>query len=242
MKKFISIVFISLLIVSLAVFPSHASNLPSWYPEDIHAERSHGSNLPHVVDYADVFTDAEEAELTKQINEYIEKYGYDLVIVTDVSNYGLGPYEEQYAIDFYYYNGYGTDSEYSGSVIYLNMDPYNRYVSNVGTGKVEKYYTDDNVNKMQDQTYPYLSEGKYAKAMSVNIELIDELTYTEKNSDTITTSDVAPLTSENNDIITSDGNSFSFAVVLVILTVSVFLAAGVAVIIILAIKRRRNGK
>ena len=34
MKKIISVIFISLLLVSLAAPAALASNLPSWYPED----------------------------------------------------------------------------------------------------------------------------------------------------------------------------------------------------------------
>lgn len=189
MKKFVTVILISILMVTLAAPAAFASNLPSWYPDDIHAERFHGKNLPAVVDYADIFTDSEEAALTKKIKQYIDKYGYDLVIVTDVSNYGIGTIEEQYAIDFYYYNGYGIDSEYSGSVIYINMDPNDRYVSNVGTGKIEKYYTRDAVNAMQDVTYQYLGNGEYAEAMSVNIDLIDELTSTGKISKKLSAGD-----------------------------------------------------
>ena len=176
MKKILSVICVTVILAALLLPAALASSLPSWYPDDIHAERFHGKNLPHVVDYADIFTDSEEEALSRKIEAYINKYGYDLVIVTDVSNYGIGNIEEQYAIDFYYYNGYGFDSDYTGSVIYLNMDPYDRYVSNVGTGKIEKYYTSDTVNKMQDQTYPYLRDGNYAQAMSLNIDLIDELT------------------------------------------------------------------
>ncbi|MBO4422585.1 MAG: TPM domain-containing protein [Clostridia bacterium] len=180
MKKVLSVIFISAILAALLVTLASASSRPDWYPDNIYRERFHGKDLPKVVDYAGIFTDAEEAALTGKINEYVEKYGYDLVIVTDVSNYNIGSIEEQYAIDFYYYNGYGIDDDYSGSVIYINMDPNDRYVSNVGTGKIEKYYTRDTVNKMQDITYPYLSDGEYAKAMSVNIDLIDELTATGK--------------------------------------------------------------
>lgn len=180
MKKVFAIIFISLLLLVLLVPAAFAASRPSWYPEDIYTERTHGKNLPKVVDYADIFTSSEEAVLTNKINEIVNKYGYDIVIVTDTSNYGLGPTEEQYAIDFYYYNGYGIDDEYSGSVIYLNMDPNNRYISNVGTGKMEKNYTRDTVNKMQDIVYPYLSDGQYARAMEVNLEIIDELTATGK--------------------------------------------------------------
>ena len=73
MKKFVTVILISLLMVTLAVPAAFASNLPSWYPDDIHAERFHGKNLPAVVDYADIFTDSEEAALTKKIKQW---YGY----------------------------------------------------------------------------------------------------------------------------------------------------------------------
>ena len=139
MKKFLSIIFISLLIVLLTVPSVCASDLPDWYPDNVYNfEDFYGENLKHVVDDADILTDSEEAELTRMIADVIERTGYDLVIYTDVTNYGLGPEDEKCAIDFYRFNGYGLGPEQSGLIIYVNMDKRDRYFSVVGTGDVEE--------------------------------------------------------------------------------------------------------
>lgn len=180
MKKILSIVFISLLLVSLAAPAALASTLPSWYPEDVNNFKDfYGTNLSHVVDDADIFTSSEEAELTNLIKAVTDKYGYDLVIYTDITNYGLGPYEEQCAIDFYRFNGYGLGKEQSGVIIYVNMEPGNRYISYVGTGDVESRVYEYN-QTIRESMLEDMAEGNYFSAMKTGIELTDELYETGK--------------------------------------------------------------
>ena len=182
MKKIISVIFISLLLVSLAAPAALASNLPSWYPEDVKNFKDfYGQNLPHIVDDADIFTSSEEAELTNMIKSVTDKYGYDLVIYTDTTNYGLGPYEEQCAIDFYRFNGYGLGKEQSGVIIYVNMDPGNRYISYVGTGDVENRAYEYN-ETIRENMLSDMSAGNYFSAMKTGIELTEELYETGKIS------------------------------------------------------------
>ena len=180
MKKFLSVIFISLFTALLAVPSVYASYLPDWYPDDVNNfEDFYGENLKHVVDDADIFNDSEEAELTRLIKDVIEKNGYDLVIYTDVTNYGLGPQDEKCAIDFYRFNGYGLGPEQSGLIIYVNMDQRDRYFSVVGTGDVEERtysYNQTIREKMQSD----MSDGNYFAAMKTGIELTDELFSTGK--------------------------------------------------------------
>ncbi|MBO4868935.1 MAG: TPM domain-containing protein [Clostridia bacterium] len=171
MKKILSIA-ITALICALLLLPVAA--MPDWYPEDVYSfEDFYGTDLKQVVDDADIFTDAEEKEFTAAVNSIISKYGYDLVIFTDVSTYGVG--EQYYPVDFYRFNGYGKGAQRSGSVFFICMEPGNRYWWSAGTGAAERYYNYENVNALDDRIEPYMRRGEYAEAVRVYLQSIDEL-------------------------------------------------------------------
>ena len=182
MKKILSVIFISLLLVILLVPSALASSLPSWYPESTsNFVDFHGTNLPRVVDDANILTDSEEATLTSRINALIEKfdYKYDFVIFTDVSNYGIGrgmaASDGVYPADFYQFNGYGYGDDYSGSVFFVNMEPGNRYWWSAGRGKTRSYFSETNINSIDDIIEPYFYDGQYYNGMLEYITLLDEL-------------------------------------------------------------------
>ncbi len=102
------------------------SNPPEWYPEGTmlfsidrsgrkYAE-SPDLSKPRVVDDAGLFTTVEKADLTKKINEIVEKHGYDFVIFTDNSRHALRHFD--YACDYYYYNGYAKD----GAILFITNE------------------------------------------------------------------------------------------------------------------------
>ena len=151
-----------------------AEALPSWYPADVSAFTDfHNENAPRVVDDADMFTDAQEKELTSRINELIGKYGQDLVIFTDNSTYHLS--RGVYAADFYQFNGYGKGSDYSGSVLFISMEPGNRGWWTAARGNVRTYYTEENINSIDDRLEPYMVNGQYYEGMLNYLESIDIL-------------------------------------------------------------------
>ena len=189
MKKILSFIFISALLTAIFLCAAHADSYPSWFPDDPeNFVDFYGTDLRRVADEADLFTDAEESELTRLINEIRNKYGYDLVIYTDKTNYGLGPDDEQCAIDFYRFNGYGLGREQSGMIIYVNMDPDDQYFSVVGTGDVEQRTYEYN-ETIRDQMRPEMSAKNYYDAMKIGIELIDELYDTGKIAEKKTVGD-----------------------------------------------------
>ena len=187
MKKFISVIFISLILAALLIPSAFAASLPSWYPSDTSNFKDfHGSNLPRVVDDADIFTDLDEARLTEKVNALIAKFDnkYDLVIFTDVSNYGIGRGMEAsdgvYPADFYQFNGYGKGDNYSGSVIFICMEPGNRYWWSAARGDSIPYFTSDNVNALDEGIEPYMVDGDYYGAMVRYLTLLDEVYSTGK--------------------------------------------------------------
>ena len=154
-------------------------SMPYWYPADVSSFiRFHGIDLPHVVDDAGLFSESEKADLSQRISSLIGKYaerGIDFVIFTDRSSYGLG--EAVYSADFYYFNGYGIGENYTGSVFFLNMDPYDRCWWSAATGDVQDLFDDYEINiePIDDAIEPYLRSGDYYGAMVVYINCLDSL-------------------------------------------------------------------
>lgn len=148
---------------------------PYWYPANVKQfERFHDPDAPNVVDNADIFTDAEEANLSDIIQGIIDKYNYDLVLFTDESSYGLS--RAVYAADFYHFNGYGIGPNYSGSVLLICMEPGNRGWWTAGTGDCEYLYASEaNINNIDDRIEPDMKNGEYYEAMLKYFAAIDEL-------------------------------------------------------------------
>ena len=64
---------------------------PSWYPEDTGSSKGfHDSEIPRVVDMADILSPDEEEALKSKIAQYSTEVNKDIVVVTDRSAYGLG--------------------------------------------------------------------------------------------------------------------------------------------------------
>lgn len=158
----------------LSVTSPSSDDKPYWYPETVQNPFPdfHGVNLPRVVDDADIFTDAEEAELTRLIEKFIadHEYKYDLVLYTDTSNYGLR--DGVLAADFYQFNGYGKGDNYSGSVIFISMEKGNRYWWSAARGDSYSYFNMDNVNAIDDRIEPYMIDGDYFGAMKKYIDTL----------------------------------------------------------------------
>lgn len=137
------------------------SDLPAWYPastENFPFFRD--EDAPRVVDEADIFTDAEEQALEARIGEIRTELQRDIVIYTDVTDYGKG--REAIAEDFFDYNGYGYGDEAEGVCLFIDMDPYDRgwWVSCNGS-ETMRLYTESVANLIDDALYEYMANGAY---------------------------------------------------------------------------------
>ncbi len=156
-----------------------SSGTPSWWPEDVDSFTDfHNENAPRIVDNADLFSDSDEAALTKMIEDSIATYNIDFVIYTDTTNYGLG--NQLCAADFYQFNGYGIGDDYNGSVLFINMDYYDREYYTAARGDCRKYYTKETINDLQDRAYDDMKSGDYAVAMEKYILAMNGLYKTGK--------------------------------------------------------------
>lgn len=88
-KKRILTVLFALILCMVVVIPTFAA-----------------SDLPRLVDNADLLTDSEESTLLSKLNEISERQQTDVVVVTADTLDGKTPMD--YADDFYDYNGYAS--------------------------------------------------------------------------------------------------------------------------------------
>ena len=86
------------------------------------------SGTPAFVDLADLLSSSEESDITSRLNELYNKYGIKVVAVTTNTLHGMTP--QDYADDFYDYNGYPND----GVLFLLSMEDWDWYVSTRGKG------------------------------------------------------------------------------------------------------------
>ncbi len=120
---------------------------------------AYAENSDKVADNADLLSDSEETELESYILEIIERYNYayDIVVVTTDSTDGRTA--EAYADDYYDYNGYGYDGEYSGVILLLDMGDRAWHISTYGKGIT--VFTDYGIERAGEKIVPYLSDGDY---------------------------------------------------------------------------------
>ena len=87
---------------------------------------SDASETNRVIDDANIISESEEAELNDKIKD-IQSDNFDVVILT-VNSLGSKS-EQEYADDYYDYNGYGFDDEHSGVLFLISMGERKYHIS-----------------------------------------------------------------------------------------------------------------
>lgn len=128
------------------------------------------SNLPRLVDNADLLTNKEESLLLSKLDEISDKHKVDIVVVTVNSLDGKSPMN--YADDFYDYNGYGFNESNDGILILVSMEDRDWWISTTGFGITA--ITDAGIDYISEQFLPYLSDGNYIKAFTTYANLCDD--------------------------------------------------------------------
>jgi len=130
------------------------------------------ANSDKVVDMADLLTDDEEQRLEKVILEIIQKYDYSFDIAAVTTNSTDSKSAEAYADDYYDYNGYGYDSEYSGLLLLIDME--HRYWHITTCGNAVAVFTDRSIDRIGESITPYLSDEDYFYAVYEFAQSADE--------------------------------------------------------------------
>ena len=129
-------------------------------PEFVPTDR----NLSLVEDYADVLTDAEEADLIAKLEALGSKYDIEVGVVTVDSNEGKDP--QDFADDFYDANGYGYGINDDGLIVVFNTGKgdgnRNIWISTHGTGI--DFLTDNEINLIVEMMINPIKNGDFAGA------------------------------------------------------------------------------
>ena len=114
------------------------------------------AEYPPVFDKAGVLSDSDAQFLAERAQEVSLEAGIDIVILTVPSLEGKSA--QDYADDYYDYNGYADN----GVIFLLAMAEREYHISTSGT--VIDVLTDDVLYNMEESFLPYLSDGEYDDA------------------------------------------------------------------------------
>jgi uncharacterized protein len=115
-----------------------------------------------VYDDADVFSAAEEQQITTAVDAFVEETGMDYAVLT--VNESLGSQTEfELARAYYRSLGMGTGDDASGALYCLNFYTSNRYEYLYTDGQMINYMSDARVESALNQSNPLLKQGLYAQ-------------------------------------------------------------------------------
>ncbi|MCR5482466.1 MAG: TPM domain-containing protein [Clostridia bacterium] len=165
MRRFFAVIFASALVLSCFCI-SFAEPLIN--PE-----------LYRVNDFADIYTEEQEADLEARITDIYTKYDMDLTVYTSKETAYTdltGPESwMNEADDFYDYNNFGVGEDGRGTCLFICMDPDNRGWWTSAKGAAMPYYTEEAINYIDDRVYPYMRDGDYYGGAVEYLTLVDTL-------------------------------------------------------------------
>ena len=137
--------------------------------------------LSRMEDYADLLSSYEEENLRNMLDEVSEELQFDIVIVTTNSTGGKS--SQDYADDFYDYNGYGMGDDFDGALLLINMEYREWHISTTGYGMTA--ITNSEVQDIGDEIVEYLSYGDYSEAFEEFIRLAQKEVKRERDSEVL---------------------------------------------------------
>ncbi len=131
-------------------------------------------NADKVVDNACILSDSEEQKLEEKMLGIVDKYGYDIAVVTIESTDGKSMMA--YADDYYDYNYYGED----GLMLLYNNSTNEAYITTDGKGI--RAFTDNGIQNVGKEVRPYLNSDDYYKAFDSFADVAEKyISYYETN-------------------------------------------------------------
>ena len=129
------------------------------------------SELPHVVDQANLLSDDEEAALTALAESISAKQACDVVILTE---YGLGgQLPRDYADDYFDYNGYGVGADRSGILLLLDMEERDWWIST--RGDAIQAFTDNGIQYLWSKSAAWISGASYKRGFEAFLNTADTM-------------------------------------------------------------------
>ena len=146
-----------------------------------------------IYDYAQVLSSEEEKNLKESVDNYIENYNMDMVLVT-VKHHEKST-TKAYSEDFYDYNGFGLNSTNDGVLFVIDFTFGYRDIYMLTTGEAIRMYDDYRIEKILDSVanvskkdYYYWFETFIKSTTyyaSLGIPSSNQNTYIDENGDYI---------------------------------------------------------
>lgn len=145
---------------------SYAYSGDFWDSYEIPATRQ----KERLLDAADLLTDNEEKALLEKLNSVSQQHESNIVVLTVYDHSGS---IQDFADDYFDYNGFQADYYGSGILFMLSMEDREWAISTSGTA-IEAF-TDYGQEYMTDEMLSYLSSGEYYLAFERYVDIADYL-------------------------------------------------------------------
>jgi uncharacterized protein len=178
--------FMTILVLTLS-FKTYAAEI-LWDSYDIPSTRQ----KPRLLDRADLLSDSEEAALLQKLDDTSEKWSCNIVVLT-VDDHN-GPIQD-YADDYFDYNGFGTDYNGNGILLMLSMADSEYAFST--SGSAISAFTDYGLDYLIEEMGGDLSNGNYADAFNIYVKNCDRLLDSYSKGDAVDVGSAPPRTSSD---------------------------------------------
>ena len=176
----------------------------------------YAQNVNKVVDDASLLSSYEKEDLENKIDDIIKKYSFDVVIVTSDNIGSKTP--EQFADDYFDYNGYGIGQNRNGILLLIAMDKRKYHISTTGYGI--KAFSDNTIREMGSSIESYLKNKNYYGAFESYLNYVDRYLNMKSNNSSDLTSTYYEGKSSSQVLVKLGIIVFSsFLVSLIILTI-----------------------
>ena len=135
------------------------------------------TDTDRLVDYANLLSVAQQAQIEAHLDALSQEHQLDIVVVTvdDIRGYT----SQQFADDYFDYNGYGQGYDRDGILLLISMEDRDWAIST--SGWCITAFTDAGLAHMEDEIVPYLSDGEYDQAFSTFADLCEEFVIQARN-------------------------------------------------------------
>lgn len=161
MARMLACLMVMILVVPFAMIPSRAVHA---------AEAGRTSSADLVVDQADLLTDDEEDALRETLEEISARQQMDVAVVT--TDDSEGKTAEEYADDFYDYNGYGYGDGNDGILLLVAMDTREWHITTTGAA-IDAFMYD--IEIVEGSFLSDLSVGNYYDAFDSYARICDDI-------------------------------------------------------------------
>ncbi len=161
-KKFLFLPILLLILSGIPTSVSYANSEVLWDSYEVPSTRQ----KERLLDNADLLSDTEEADILAKLDSASAECESNIVILTVNSHTGS---IQDYADDYFDYNGFGADYNGSGILFMLSMDTREWAIGTSGTAI--DAFTDYGQENLMDQMLPYLSNGDYNDAFITYINV-----------------------------------------------------------------------